>query len=178
MPDRAVVALDICILLGLAGLDLGQGYAPLFCPIDQRPADIFRAIVDPNGQGLTLPLNDPIKSADNTVAHPAAAAALLFGGPTPAPLFAALHGGGSGLLSISRGALPLALFGPKGYGRRQGLVALPSNIATSAAPLIVGLRLDFAGPTAVVLMTTALAIAATLALLALRAPQSPSSASM
>jgi hypothetical protein len=33
--------------------------------------------------------------------------------------------------------------------------------------------LDFAGPTAVLLMTTALAIAATLALLALRAPKSP-----
>jgi hypothetical protein len=42
MPDRAVVALDIGILLGLAGLDIGQGYAPLFCPIDQRPADVFR----------------------------------------------------------------------------------------------------------------------------------------
>ena len=67
MPDRAVVALDIGILLGLAGLDIGQGYAPLFCPIDQRPADIVRTIVDPNGQGLTSPLNDPIKSADNTL---------------------------------------------------------------------------------------------------------------
>lgn len=108
-----------------------------------------------------------------TMAHPAAAVALLFGGPALAPLFASLHGGGSGLLSISRGALPLALFGPNGYGRRQGLIALPSNIATATAPLIVGLSLDFAGPTAVLLMTTALAIAATLALLGLRAPQSP-----
>jgi hypothetical protein len=56
--------------LGLAGLDIGQGYAPLFGPINQRPADTFRAIVDPNGQGLTSPLNDPIKSADNTRARP------------------------------------------------------------------------------------------------------------
>ena len=32
-----------------------------------RPTDIFRTIVDPNGQGLTSPLNDPIKSADNTL---------------------------------------------------------------------------------------------------------------
>lgn len=108
-----------------------------------------------------------------TMAHPAAAVALLFGGPALAPLFASLHGGGSGLLSISRGALPLALFGPNGYGRRQGLIALPSNIATATAPLIVGLSLDFSGPTAVLLMTTALAITATLALLGLRAPPSP-----
>jgi len=58
------------------------------------------------------------------------------------------------------------------------LIALPSNIATATAPLIVGLSLDFAGPTAVLLMTTALAIAATLALLALRAPRTPPSAPM
>jgi hypothetical protein len=74
--------------------------------------------------------------------------------------------------------LPLVLFGPNGYGRRQGLIALPSNIATAAAPLIVGLSLDFAGPAAVLLMTMALAIAATLALLMLRAPQAPPRAPM
>ena len=123
--------------------------------------------------GLMRRLHPLVSARMASMAHPAAAAALLFGGPALAPLFAALHGGGSGLLSISRGALPLALFGPNGYGRRQGLIALPSNIATATAPLIVGLSLDFAGPTAVLLMTTALAIAATLALLALRAPKSP-----
>jgi predicted MFS family arabinose efflux permease len=123
--------------------------------------------------GLMRRLHPLFSARIAAMSHPAAAVALLLGGPALAPLFAALHGGGSGLLSISRGALPLALFGPNGYGRRQGLIALPSNIATATAPLIVGLSLDFAGPTAVLLMTTALAIAATLALLALRAPQSP-----
>jgi len=121
--------------------------------------------------GLMRRLHPLVSARIATMAHPAAAVALLFGGPALAPLFASLHGGGSGLLSISRGALPLALFGPNGYGRRQGLIALPSNIATATAPLIVGLSLDFTGPSAVLLMTTALAIAATLALLALRAPQ-------
>jgi predicted MFS family arabinose efflux permease len=128
--------------------------------------------------GLMRRMHPLVSARIATMSHPAAAAALLLGGPAMAPLFAALHGGGSGLLSISRGALPLALFGPNGYGRRQGLIALPSNIATATAPLIVGLSLDFAGPTAVLLMTTALAIAATLALLALRAPQTPPSAPM
>ncbi len=69
MPDRAVVALDIGILLGLAELDIDLGYALLLCPIDQRPTDVSRAIVDPNGQGLTLPLNNPMKSADNTLSR-------------------------------------------------------------------------------------------------------------
>ena len=128
--------------------------------------------------GLMRRMHPLVSARIATMSHPAAAVALLLGGPALAPLFAALHGGGSGLLSISRGALPLALFGPNGYGRRQGLIALPSNIATATAPLIVGLSLDFAGPTAVLLMTTALAIAATLALLALRAPQTPPSAPM
>ena len=128
--------------------------------------------------GLMRRLHPLVSARIATLAHPAAAVALLFGGPALAPLFAALHGSGSGLFLISRGALPLALFGPNGYGRRQGLNALPSNIATATAPLIVGLSFDFAGPTAVLLVTTALAIAATLALLALSAPKSPPSAPM
>ncbi len=120
--------------------------------------------------GLMRRLHPLVAARIATMAHPAAAAALLVGGPVAAPVFAGLHGGGSGLLSISRGALPLALFGPKGYGRRQGLIAGPSNIAVAAAPLIVGLSLDIAGAAAVLLVTTTLALAATFALLVLRAP--------
>jgi len=123
--------------------------------------------------GLMRQLHPLVSARVATMAHPAAAAALLVGGPALAPVFASLHGGGSGLLSISRGALPLALFGAKGYGRRQGLIALPSNIATATAPLMVGLSLDLVGATAVLMLTTGLAIAATLALLALRPPQPP-----
>jgi hypothetical protein len=44
-------------------------------------------------------------------------------------------------------------------------------MATATAPLIVWLSLDFAGPTAILHLTTALALAATLVRLALRAPQ-------
>ncbi len=120
--------------------------------------------------GLMRRLHPLVAARVATMAHPAAAAALLVGGPVAAPIFAGLHGGGSGLLSISRGALPLALFGPAGYGRRQGLIAGPSNIAVAAAPLIVGLSLDLVGAAAVLLVTTLLALAATLALLVLRAP--------
>jgi len=123
--------------------------------------------------GLMRRMHPLVSARLATVAHPAGAAALLLGGPAAAPLFATLHGGGSGLLSISRGALPLALFGSAGYGRRQGLIAAPANAAVAAAPLIVGLGLDAGGPSAVLLLTTMLACTATATLLALRPATRP-----
>lgn len=35
-------------------------------------------------------------------------------------LFALLHGAGNGVLTIAKGTLPLALFGPVGYGLNRG----------------------------------------------------------
>ena len=37
--------------------------------------------------------------------------------PLLAPLFALFYGAGNGILTIARGTLPLALFGPQGFGR-------------------------------------------------------------
>ena len=52
MPDCAVVALDVDVLLGLAGLDVQDGN-PLFpSPLQQLATDGFRAIVDPMVSGL------------------------------------------------------------------------------------------------------------------------------
>ena len=39
------------------------------------------------------------------------------------------------LLTIAMGTLPLALFGPVGYGARQGLIAGPARAAQANAPL-------------------------------------------
>lgn len=44
MPDRAVVALDVGVLLGLSRLNVRQGDTLLFSPIQQGLTDIFRAI--------------------------------------------------------------------------------------------------------------------------------------
>jgi MFS family permease len=74
--------------------------------------------------------------------HPAGAVVLvLFGAPTAA-LFAILHGAGNGILTIAKGTLPLALFGPQGYGHRQGLLMVPARIAQAASPWLFGLVLD------------------------------------
>jgi len=74
--------------------------------------------------------------------HPLGGLALWIGGAALAPLFVLLHGLGAGMLTIAKGTLPLALFGPQGYGQRLGLIMLPSRLAQGAAPWLFGLALD------------------------------------
>lgn len=47
-----------------------------------------------------------------------------------------LYGGGNGLLTIARGALPLVLFDPRHYAIIMGRLALPSLIVQAAAPTL------------------------------------------
>jgi len=98
--------------------------------------------------------------------HPLGAAVLgVFGAPTAAA-FAVLHGAGNGLLTISRGTLPLAMFGPAGYGLRTGIIAAPARVTTAAAPLLFGLLLNVMGTGALVVSGgLSLAALASLALL-------------
>ena len=58
MPDRPAIALDIGVLLGLAGPDVGQGDALHFSPGHQRGTDVFRAIVESDRRGLSAPFDD------------------------------------------------------------------------------------------------------------------------
>lgn len=85
----------------------------------------------------------PLVSARISVAlHPVAALLLgVFGGPA-AFVFTALHGAGVGLMTIVKGTLPLALFGPAGFGRRQGMLEAPSRVVQALAPVVFGLWLD------------------------------------
>jgi hypothetical protein len=46
---------------------------------------------------------------------------------------------GNGILTIAKGTLPLALFGPQGYGARQGWLMLPARVAQAVAPFAFGL---------------------------------------
>jgi hypothetical protein len=66
-------------------------------------------------------------------------AMLAFAGFTvaAATTFALMFGGANGLITITRGALPLALFGPLGYGRLIGRLAGPFQIMQAAAPLVM-----------------------------------------
>jgi len=100
--------------------------------------------------------------------HPIGAVLLaLLGAPAAIP-FVLLHGGGNGLLTIARGTLPLALFGPAGYGLRTGLLAAPARIFQGAAPLVFGLVLDRAGPAYALLLSAGLTGGSLVALLLVR----------
>jgi MFS family permease len=73
---------------------------------------------------------------------PLGVAALLLGGPAVG--FAIAYGMSNGILTISRGTLPMFLFGPHGYATRLGRLALPQLLAqavapTAAAPLVASL---------------------------------------
>ena len=110
----------------------------------------------------------PLVSAQVAAAsHPLAAACLLiFGGPA-AYVFALLHGAGNGVLTIAKGALPLALFGSAGYGARLGWLNAPARVLQAAAPLFFGAALTAWGVQAIWL-TAGLALMATVALLLLK----------
>jgi MFS family permease len=60
---------------------------------------------------------------------------LWYGAGAPAVALVA-YGAGNGIWSIARGALPLALFGPRGYAELMGRLAMPSLIAQAVAPSI------------------------------------------
>jgi hypothetical protein len=54
-----------------------------------------------------------------------------------ATVFMIMMGLSNGLMTIARGTVPLALFGPTGYGRLMGRIAGPSLIVQASAPLAV-----------------------------------------
>jgi len=84
----------------------------------------------------------PLLSARGSAAfHPLGALLLLAGAPF-ALVFAALHGAGNGILTIARGTVPLALYGPENYGYRLGVLGVPSRMAQAASPLAFGLLID------------------------------------
>jgi len=78
-----------------------------------------------------------------------------------AAAFVLMFGAANGLITIARGAVPLALFGAAGYGRLVGRIAGPSLIMQSAAPLVLAFIVERASDPA------GLAFAALFALISL-----------
>ncbi|MBX9648958.1 MAG: MFS transporter [Xanthobacteraceae bacterium] len=97
------------------------------------------------------------------ITHPIGAAILALAGGGAASLFAIFHGTGNGILTIARGTLPLAIFGPKDYGYRLGIIGAPARMAQAAAPLMFGLLIDTMG-SRVLIVSSALSLSALLAL--------------
>jgi MFS family permease len=111
-----------------------------------------------------------------SVLHPIGAASLILFGAPGIVAFALLHGAGNGMITIAKGTLPLALFGPRGYGLRNGTLSVPARILQSAAPFLFGVLLDQVGMAAVGL-SAALCLSAFGSLLMLRSSPARSGAS-
>jgi hypothetical protein len=108
-----------------------------------------------------------------TLTNPIGVIAWVAGGALFAPAYAILYGAGNGIITIARGTLPLTLFGPAGFGRRVGMISLPSRATGALAPLVLGLMVDHIGRGA--LWISALAsVSAFAALLLLRADRATS----
>jgi predicted MFS family arabinose efflux permease len=118
----------------------------------------------------------PMISARLSVAlHPIGAGILaLFGAGAASSAFTVLHGAGSGILTIARGTVPLAMFGPENYGYRLGVLGAPSRIAMAAAPLLFGVLIERYGA-GVLVFSSGLSIAALAGLCALRIIKTPHS---
>jgi hypothetical protein len=59
--------------------------------------------------------------------------------------FTLLMGASQGVITIVRGAVPLALFGPQGYGTVLGVLATPVLIVNAASPTLFALVVDHGG---------------------------------
>ncbi|RZL45953.1 MFS transporter [uncultured Xylophilus sp.] len=105
-----------------------------------------------------------------TLMHPIGAALMALAGAPLAAVFVIFHGAGNGILTIAKGTLPLVLFGPQGYGARQGLLMVPARIAQALAPWLFGVCLDRWGAGALWLSGT-LGLVAFGALMALRSKE-------
>jgi len=131
------------------------------------PAQVAARLVEFFLLGRSHPL---ISARIATLLHPLGAAIFAAVGPPAAAAFAILYGAGNGLLTIARGTVPLAVFGPDGYGERTGLLGAPARAAQALAPLLFGLLLDRMGAAAIA-VSSALCLAALVALLLLRVSQ-------
>lgn len=85
-----------------------------------------------------------------------------------AAAFAVMFGGANGLVTITRGAVPLALFGPFGYGRLMGRLAAPFQLMQAAAPLVMAFVIDRASDSAALALACGFAAAALICFVVIR----------
>jgi MFS family permease len=128
------------------------------------PAQVLARIIEAGFLSRFHPL---LSTRLACLTHPIGAAILMLAGGGAAGVFGVLHGAGNGILTISRGTLPLAIFGPENYGYRLGLLGAPARMAQAAAPLAFGLLIDVIG-SRVLLVSSALSLSALLALCVLK----------
>lgn len=133
------------------------------------PAQVAARLVEFGALRRTHPL---VSARIAATVHPIGVGILAVFGTPAIMVFTLCHGAGNGLLTIAKGTLPLAIFGPVSYGLRSGILSAPARAAQAASPLIFGLLIEWLGLGALA-VSAGISIAALVALLALSAQASP-----
>jgi MFS family permease len=128
------------------------------------PAQVVARIIEASFLSRYHPL---LSTRLACLTHPIGAAILALAGGAASSAFAIFFGLGNGILTIARGTLPLAIFGPLNYGYRLGIIGAPARMAQAAAPLVFGLLIDTMG-SRVLIVSSALSLSALVALSLLR----------
>jgi MFS family permease len=150
----------------LAGLGLATGLAVWIATlrgIGQSAARLCEILFGRRLDPLDLNLGA-------SLALPACFAASFYAGVSiPAAIvFALVYGAGNGLMTITRGTLPLVLFEPHEYGSVVGRLLAPSFLLSAVAPLAYASLVEGFGERAALLLSLALALAVFACALALR----------
>lgn len=128
------------------------------------PAQVAARIVEASLLSRYHPL---VSTRLACLTHPIGAIIVALVGGGAASVFAIFHGAGNGVLTIARGTLPLAIFGPQNYAYRLGIIGAPARMAQAAAPLAFGLLIDSMG-SRILIVSSALSLSALVALFLLR----------
>ncbi len=96
--------------------------------------------------------------------------ALLGVSTATAAAFALMFGGANGLVTITRGAVPLTLFGASGYGRLMGRLAGPFLLVQSAAPLVMAFVIERTTDSAALAVAAGFASVALVCFISIRRP--------
>ena len=91
--------------------------------------------------------------------------------PLVAASFMMMFGIANGLITIARGAVPLVLFGPVGYGATIGRIAGPWLVMQAIAPLVLAFVIERTSDPAALALIAGLALVSFVCLTVLRAPK-------
>ena len=114
---------------------------------------------------------DPLRSSHLGAALlPIGVVALLLAGPPAAIAFTLAYGMSNGIITISKGTLPMALFGPNGYATLLGRLSMPSLIVSALAPTLAAPLIDAWSGMSILTLAGVLGAGAALCLVPLRLP--------
>ena len=131
----AIVTLHLLLLLTGVGLTTDEA---VLCAMVIGPSQVASRMIE---WRLAKYLTPMISAWIGAVMLPVGVLLLLAG--APAVVFAICYGISNGILTITRGVLPMHVFGPQGYATLMGRMALPSQVAQALMPTLVAPLLEF-----------------------------------